>query len=162
MNTAEQVMGELWDLFNKRTWLDGVKMKESLKDYTPSEIHCIDYIGANTDSNVTKMADAFYMTRSAISKLTKKMIEKGLIESYQKPENKKEIYFRLTGKGKAVEEIHKQLHQEYQQRDDAVFKQITKEQYESMLSFIELYSSHLDSEIKKLGFDMRSEGYDRL
>ena len=35
------------------------------------------------------------MTRGAISKITKKLIKKGIIESYQKPDNKKEIYFRL-------------------------------------------------------------------
>jgi hypothetical protein len=34
---------------------------------------------------------AFYVTRGAISRMTKKLIQKGLVESYQKSENKKEI-----------------------------------------------------------------------
>ena len=84
MNKKEQVMAGFWNLFNKKIWLDAVKMKTSLKDYKPSEIHCIEYIGRNVDSNVTKLAETFYMTRSAISKITKKLIEKDLIESYQK------------------------------------------------------------------------------
>ncbi len=45
MNKEEQVIKGFWDLFNKKIWLDGFKMKESLKDYKPSEIHCIEYIG---------------------------------------------------------------------------------------------------------------------
>ena len=66
-------------------------MKQSFDAYKPSEVHYIEYIGKNEDFNVTKLANDFYMTRGAISKLTKK-----LIESYQKPENKKEIYYKFT------------------------------------------------------------------
>ena len=33
------------------------------------------------------------MTSGAISKIAKKLIKKGIIESCQKPDNKKEIYF---------------------------------------------------------------------
>lgn len=97
------------------------------------------------------------MTRGAISKMTKKLIKKCAIEGYQKPDNKKEVYFRLTEQGKAIYKIHEKLHKEFQERDKAIFDEITKEQLESMLSFAEKYSKHLDSEIKKLGVDIKSE-----
>jgi len=162
MNKEEQVMMGFWDLFNKKILLDGLKMKDSLKGYKPSELHCMEYIEKNIDSNVTKLAEFFYMTRSAISKITKKLIEKGLIESYQRPENKKEIYFRLTEHGKAVNKIHEELHKESQERDKAVFEQTTEVQFDSMLSFVELYNQHLEEEIKKLGVDMKSGCCDKL
>lgn len=151
-----------WDIFNKRIWLDGFKMKASLKDYKPSEVHCMEYIEKNADSNVTKLAKAFYITRSAVSKLTKKLIEKGLVESYQKPDNKKEIYFRLTKQGKTINKVHEKLHKEFQERDRVVFEQITEEQYDSMLNFVEKYNRHLDAEIKKLGVDITSGYCDKL
>ncbi|MFH5183604.1 MarR family transcriptional regulator [Paenibacillus sp. TAB 01] len=157
MNKKEQVILGFRDLFNKMVWLNKIKMEDCLKGYKPSEVHCIEYIGRNADSNVTKLAESFYMTRSAISKITKKLIEKGLIESYQKPDNKKEIYFRLTEQGKIIDKIHEELHKEFQERDKAVFDQVTGEQYDSMLSFIEKYSRHLDVEIKKQGIDIQSE-----
>ena len=157
MNKKEQVILGFRDLFNKMVWLNKIKMEDCLKGYKPSEVHCIEYIGRNADSNVTKLAESFYMTRSAISKITKKLIEKGLIESYQKPDNKKEIYFRLTEQGKIIDKIHEELHNEFQERDKAVFDQVTGEQYDSMLSFIEKYSRHLDVEIKKQGIDIQSE-----
>lgn len=94
------------------------------------------------------------MTRGAISKITKKLIKKGIIESYQKPDNKKEIYFRLTEQGKEVYKIHEELHKEFQERDKAVFDQITDEQFDMMLSFVERYSRHLDAEIEKQGIDI--------
>jgi len=154
MNKEDQVIVGYRDLFNKMSSLNNYKMKDSFNGYKASEVHCIEYVGQNVDSNVTKLAEAFYMTRGAISKLTKKLINKGLIESYQKPENKKEIYFTLTEQGKIINKVHEELHKEFQERDKAVFEQITEAQFDAMLSFVDMYSSHLDLEIKKLGLDI--------
>ncbi|WIM39290.1 MarR family transcriptional regulator [Paenibacillus sp. PK4536] len=157
MNKKEQVLTHFRDLFSKLVWLNKLKMESSLTDYKPSEVHCIEYIGNHTDANVTKMAESLYMTRGAISKITKKLIDKQLIESYQKPDNKKEIYFKLTEQGIQIQHMHEQLHQEFEERDQVVFEQVTDEQFENMLRFIEKYSNHLDDEIKKLDHDPKSE-----
>ncbi|MEF9936167.1 MarR family winged helix-turn-helix transcriptional regulator [Carnobacterium sp.] len=157
MNKEEQIKVGFRELYDKMSWLNRRKMEDSLKGYTSSEVHCIEYIEKNKDSNVTKLADSFYMTRGAISKLTKKLIKKELIESYQKSDNKKEIYFRLTEKGRTVYDIHEKLHNEFSERDKVVFEQVTEEQFNSMLHFVELYSQHLDKEIKKVTLNTKSE-----
>lgn len=157
MNKEEQVIIGFRKLFNKMAWLNKFKMEDSLKGYKSSEVHYIEYIGKNVDSNVTKLAESFYMTRGAISKMTKKLIKRGVIESYQKPENKKEIYFRLTEKGQKIYKIHEELHKEFQERDKVVFEQVTEEQFDSMLSFMEKYNRHLDAEIKKLDINIKSK-----
>ena len=151
MNKEDRLLIGFRDIYNKTVCLNKSKMEVRLKGYKPSEVHCIEYIGKNADSNVTKLAESFYITRSAASKITQKLIKKGLIKSYQKPENKKEIYFRLTDQGKAICKIHEELHKEFQERDKIIFDQITEEQFDSMLSFAEKYNRHLDSEIKKSG-----------
>ncbi|MFD1887974.1 MarR family transcriptional regulator [Paenibacillus wenxiniae] len=153
MNKQEQVMLEFRQLFTKMAWLNRIKMEDQLRDHKPSEVHCLEYIGKHPDCNVTRLAEHFYMTRSAISKMTKKLLEKGLIKSYQKPDNKKEIYFQLTEQGKEIEHIHERLHLEFQERDAAVFASITDQQYDRMLTFIDSYSQHLDEHIKKIGRD---------
>ena len=99
MDKEEQVLAGLRKIKKKILWLNKLKMEDSLRGYKLSEIHCIEYIGKNTAPNVTKLAEAFYVTNGAISKMAKKLIKKELIESYQKPDNKKEIYFRLTEHG---------------------------------------------------------------
>lgn len=157
MNKEEQVKMRFRELYNKMAWLNKLKMEDSLKGYKSSEVHYIECIGRNADSNVTKLAESLYMTRGAISKMTKKLIKKGVIESYQKPDNKKEIYFRLTEEGQRIYKLHEKLHKEFQDRDKVVFEQVTEEQFDSMLRFIEKYSSHLDAEIKKLDIDIKSE-----
>ncbi|HDR7617115.1 MarR family transcriptional regulator [Bacillus mycoides] len=156
MNKEEKVIVGFRDLYNKIVWLNKDKMEESLKGYNSSEVHCIEYIEKNVDSNVTKLAESFYMTRGAISRITKKLIKKGLIESYQKSDNKKEIYFRLTEQGKVIYKIHEDLHKEFEERDKVVFDQVTEEEFDSILSFVEKYSRHLDTEIKKQGVHIKS------
>ncbi|EJS58879.1 MarR family transcriptional regulator [Bacillus cereus] len=156
MNKEEQVMNGFRELYNKLVWLNKDKMEEGLKGFKSSEVHCIEYIENNADSNVTQLAEAFYVTRGAISRMTKKLIQKGLIESYQKSENKKEIYFRLTEEGKEIYKIHEDLHKEFQERDKAVFEQVTEEEFDSIISFVEKYSRHLDAEIKKQGVHIKS------
>ncbi|MFY0137330.1 MarR family transcriptional regulator [Bacillus cereus] len=156
MNKEEQVMNAFRELYNKLVWLNKDKMEEGLKGFKSSEVHCIEYIENNADSNVTQLAEAFYVTRGAISRMTKKLIQKGLVESYQKSENKKEIYFRLTEQGKEIYKIHENLHKEFQERDKAVFEQVTEEEFNSIISFVEKYSRHLDAEIKKQGIHIKS------
>jgi DNA-binding MarR family transcriptional regulator len=155
MDRAEQVISGFRDFFNKLVWLNKVKMEKTLSDYKASEVHCIDCIGGRADSNVTILAEALYMTSGAISKITKKLIKKGVIESYRKPDNRKELYFRLTRQGRAVYQLHEALHREFQERDKAVFERITDEQLDDMLRFAEAYSRHLDAEIKKLGAEAK-------
>lgn len=154
MNKEEQVETSFRDLLNKKYLLEKFKMEESLKGYTNSEVHCITYLGRNADSNVTKLAESLFMTRGAVSKITKKLLQKGLIEGYQKPENKKEVYFRLTDQGNEVYKIHEGLHREFQERDKAVFEQIPEKEFDIILSFVEQYNRHLDTEIKKQGVDI--------
>lgn len=150
MDKEELVVSNFRKLINKYAWFNKVKMEESLKGYKSAEVHYIECIGKYLEPNVTKIAEVLYMTRGAISKMTKKLEQKGLIESYQKPENKKEIYFRLTKEGQDIYEIHEKLHKEFRDRDKVVFKGITDEQYDSMLAFIQRYDEHLDFEINKL------------
>ncbi|PGK36839.1 MarR family transcriptional regulator [Bacillus anthracis] len=156
MNKEEQVMNGFRELYNKLVWLNKDKMEEGLKGFKSSEVHCIEYIENNADSNVTQLAEAFYVTRGAISRMTKKLMKKGLIESYQKSENKKEIYFKLTEQGKEIYKIHEDLHKEFQERDKVVFEQVTEEEFDSIISFVEKYSRHLDAEIKKQGIHIKS------
>ncbi|MGH0924283.1 MarR family transcriptional regulator [Bacillus pacificus] len=156
MNKEEQVMNGFRELYNKLVWLNKDKMEEGLKGFKSSEVHCIEYIENNADSNVTQLAEAFYVTRGAISRMTKKLMKKGLIESYQKLENKKEIYFKLTEQGKEIYKIHEDLHKEFQERDKVVFEQVTEEEFDSIISFVEKYSRHLDAEIKKQGIHIKS------
>ncbi|MCC8990098.1 MAG: MarR family transcriptional regulator [Staphylococcus sp.] len=148
MNKEEVIMTGLRNMFNKIAWLNKSEMQEALKDYKSSEVHCIEAINELDNPNVRSLTEQLFMTRGAISKLTKRLQSKKLVESYQNEHNKKEIYFRLTPKGQQVYHTHQQLHAKFDARDQDVFESLTQQEFESIQHFIEKYNQHLDKEIK--------------
>lgn len=142
--------------------LESFFLKEKLRDYKPSEVHCIQYVGDNPNINVTKLADAFHMTTGGVIKLTKKLMERGLLSKHRTLENKKEVYFTLTEKGKEIYNIHCKLNEQFEQRDREVFNSITDEMYESIKSFFSLYVKHLESEMEKVVIDTSFDMINRL
>ncbi|MBF7017790.1 MarR family winged helix-turn-helix transcriptional regulator [Staphylococcus durrellii] len=149
MNKEEKLMSEMRRLYQKIEWLNKPQMQRELAGYTATEVHCVQAIQKIDDPNVQKLSQELYMTRGAISKLMKKLLAKSLIASYQRDDNKKEIYYKLTDKGYKIFATHERLHAQFQERDHKVFENIKDEHYDAMLSFIEQYSEHLEEEILK-------------
>lgn len=148
MDKRLALISEMLELANEITWLNKPKLEQELKGYSLNEIELIEKIAKIPHPNVTKLANASYMTRGAISKQTKKMLSQGLIESYQKPENKKERYFRLTAEGQRLNQLHQKLHQEFLEENEMVFQRMTKEEYDTVFRFIGRFRENLKS--KKL------------
>ncbi|MCI1615160.1 MarR family transcriptional regulator [Heyndrickxia sp. FSL K6-6286] len=143
MDKRQQLMSELMDLCNEIIWLNKPELESALDGYTLSEIELIENISLIPNANVTKLAAASYMTRGAISKLTKKLIAKNIIESYQNAENKKEIYFRLTTNGQKINNVHQELHRTFLERDKEVFNNMTDDDFNTIFRFIGRYRQHL-------------------
>ncbi|CAI9396764.1 MULTISPECIES: MarR family transcriptional regulator [Bacillaceae] len=143
MDKRQQLMSELMDLCNEIIWLNKPELESALNGYTLNEIELIENIALIPNANVTKLAAASYMTRGAISKLTKKLLAKNIIESYQNAENKKEIYFRLTANGQKINNIHQELHGLFLKRDNEVFKNMTDDEFDTIFRFIGRYRYHL-------------------
>jgi Transcriptional regulators len=101
-----------------------------------AEVHCIDWIGRVERANVTKVANDMNMTKGAICKINKKLLSKGLIESYQLPENNKEIYYRLTDCGQKVYEEHKKCHEKAKTEKMALLKNYTADEQAVILRFL--------------------------
>lgn len=82
---------ELMKLFvkymEKQEILSKLTEDEKLHGYNYSEIHTIAAIGDLEDPNVTQIANSMNVTRGAISKITKKLLEQNLIESYRRDGN---------------------------------------------------------------------------
>lgn len=143
MDSRLKLISEMVDLTNEITWRNKPKLEQVLKGYSLNEIELIEKVASIPNPNVTKLANASYMTRGAISKLTKKMITNGLLESYQKPENKKERYFRLTAESQRINQMHQELHEEFLKENEVVFQQMTKEEFDTVFRFIGRFRENL-------------------
>jgi DNA-binding MarR family transcriptional regulator len=85
------------------------RKKQIAQDYGISfplnhaKIYLLYTIHRYPDENISQLALRLGITKGAIAQITKKLLEKGLITSFHTSENKKEVYFYLTGLGeKAV------------------------------------------------------------
>lgn len=137
------------DLYNKLSWLNRLKLADQLKGMNPSEVHLIEAIEKYPELNMTGLAEHFYLTKGAVSKIVRKLVKKEMITGYHKPANKKEIFFKLTAKGRRVFAIHERLDQEFRDRDQVVYDEISDADFQKLLHFVELYNQHLDREIEK-------------
>lgn len=160
MSNGEEILALCWSTLQKRMCLESALIQRQLSGYKPSEIHCIQYVGDHDDVNVTKMAEAFNMTTGGVTKLTKKLVEKGLLRAHKSPENKKNVYFTLTETGKSIYHTHQALHRSFAERDREILASLSDEDYARMQAFLQRYSDHLDAALAKEGVDVRGE--DRL
>jgi DNA-binding MarR family transcriptional regulator len=67
-----------------------------------SEVHTLVAIGKNSGLNLTDISVAMNVSKSAVSKFVKKLLNKGLIQKRNEEKNKKEVVFYLTLKGQTV------------------------------------------------------------
>lgn len=76
-----------------------------------SEVDLLETIQRNPESNVSKLSEICGVTKSAITQMTGKLIEKNLLEKYNQPGNKKEKLFMLTEKGILIQKGHEDYHE---------------------------------------------------
>ncbi|WP_138211109.1 MarR family transcriptional regulator [Hathewaya histolytica] len=145
------IMKSFKEIYEKEEILGKISFKGEYEKYGVSEIHCIDFIGKMEDPNVTKIAQSMNMTRGAISKLCKKLLNNKLIDKYKKPENDKEIYFKLTELGERLYKHHEIKHRQWEERNNKFFKNIDEEEQEVVASFLKKFNNYLDKIIEVEG-----------
>ena len=116
----------LMDLFvkyiEKQEILSKLTEDEKLNGYNYSEIHIIATIRDLAEPNVTRIANYMNVTRGAISKITKKLFEQNLVETYQLGGNKQKIFFCLTELGQFLYDEHEKGHNLWLKRDNDFIK----------------------------------------
>jgi len=103
---------------------------------TLTEIHALDAVGSLDHANVTKVADALGMTRGGASKAVRRLEGRGYVESFREPENRKEIYFRLTDKGRPLYDLHRRCHDRANREKAHLLEAYSEEERQAILRFL--------------------------
>lgn len=149
MNTV--LMNLFVKYMEKQEIISKLTENEKLHGYNYSEIHTIAAIGDLAEPNVTRIADYMNVTRGAISKITKKLLEQKVIEAYRLEGNKQKIFFRLTESGQFVYAEHAKRHNLWLKRDSAFIKQFDSETVEQVERFMKAFNDYLETQIMELG-----------
>lgn len=131
--------------------LSSLDSNVDLPDIDNSGLNCIDCIGRLDYPNVTAISEELFMTRGAISKIVKKLINNGYVIPYQLPDNKQKIFYRLTGSGWELYEMHRLRHKKWEQRELGFFKQFDESRINSIIAFMKEYNGYLQHCIEEYG-----------
>lgn len=145
----QNILVQLQELYEKQDMLSRLTDHVLYSDTGLSELHCLAAITRLSEPNSTQIAAHLKMTRGAVSKIIKKLADKKLIEVFQKPDNKKEKYFRLTKQGDDADQRHTKAHYAWEQRDSQFLQSIPDSEMRIVSSFLTRFNHYLEQIIEE-------------
>lgn len=116
---------------------------------TEVEAHTLGYICDHEETTVTHLAEFTCRTKGTVSKMMKKLEEKGLITRIQKDGNKKWVYFVPTQEGMEVNRIHRAYDRiKTMEMLEELLKKCTMEEIESFYKVTALRVEYLKNKHK--------------
>jgi DNA-binding MarR family transcriptional regulator len=80
---------------------------EILRDSTPMTLRVIDAIGRMEPVNGITISEQYRIPKGTVSKITRRLIDQGLISHERLPNNRKELLFRLMPLGRDLYDLHR-------------------------------------------------------
>lgn len=145
----QEMLRQFTQLYNNQDILSNLINSGLNSRYSNSELHCIEVIGKLEHPNGVKLATLLSMTRGAVTKLAKRLLQDGLIESYTRSDNKKEIYYRLTSTGEVLFKEHEVAHAKWEERDIAFLTSVPIKEQQVVLEFLQKFNNYLQAKIQE-------------
>jgi DNA-binding MarR family transcriptional regulator len=114
-----------------------------------AEVHLLEAIQAQEGANVGELARHLGMTSGAISQVTRKLLDKGLIEAYKKPGNRKEVFSHLTSLGERVCEGHQKHHENMVSVLHEFISRLDKKETQAVFDFLDAVSRGIENVVDK-------------
>ena len=129
-----ELLGLFAKYMEKQEVLSKLTESEELHGYNYSEIHTIAAIGDMEFPNVTGISQAMHMTRGAISKITRRLMQNGMID-----------------KGQQLYEEHEKRHNLWLERDNAFLQKYSKKELDEIQQFMMDFNNYLEDKIAEIG-----------
>lgn len=111
-----------------------------------SEIHTIEVINNHKAVNASELAVILGVTNGAVTQIISRLVQKGLVERYKLRDNKKEVYFQLTGKGLVAYDCHMKFHERMNNKVIGYLDQLNKDE-------VLIISQFFDKIIENMPYD---------
>lgn len=100
-------------------------------------IHVIDCIGSHEPINNTSIAEKMNLSKASITKISAKLLKEGCIKRSQMNDNRKEVYYSLTSKGRQLFEVHASMHDIIERRFIGVMSSFSEAELQAALKFFQ-------------------------
>lgn len=114
-----------------------------VSDWTLTQLHIIAVIKEKGKANNLMLADMLHVSKPAITKAVKKLLEHNLLEKTQQGDNKKEIYYILTKSGEMLAFIHNQLHEQAKNRYLRILNDFNTTELETIIRFLNAITENI-------------------
>lgn len=116
-----------------------------------TSIHVLDCIGNNEPINSTAIADKMKLSKASITKISTKLLQDDCIKRNRMNDNKKEVYFSLTPKGRKLFDLHARMHEEFEQKFLESMNSFTEPELQASLKFIQTMIDYSPKSPRKVG-----------
>lgn len=138
---------KLIEIFQLFTEFNDKNIQDKYNGLNINEVHTIDYIGNSSDPNVTRITQQLKITKGAVTKITKRLIRQGYLDTYQSEDNKKEKYFILTNSGRSIFDQHKNSHNDNIERDAKIFDHFTEKEKIVINRFLDVLKNDFEKKL---------------
>ncbi|STO30957.1 MarR family [Fusobacterium necrogenes] len=127
-------------------------LKNSLnKELNLTDYNFIYYIGSSEKINLTQLSKKIKNSKGYTSKVIKKLLTLNYIKTYQKDENKKEIYIELTKNGElAYNDIYDKIKKVEDSFYKFLYENFTEEELKFLYNFFIKMNRFQNEKISKL------------
>lgn len=101
-----------------------------------TSVHVMDCIGDHEPINHTGIVRKMKLSKGNVTNITSKLLEMDFIRRSQLNNNRKEIYFSLTDKGRQVYHLHQKMHKEKEERFYQFIESYTEAELQTIGKFI--------------------------
>lgn len=114
------------------------QLRQIIPKMSVISFHILDTLNKQSELTGIKIAQQLGVTRGGITRAARKMQDADLIYTTRHPDNKKNIYYRLTPKGQQLADLHSKMHAElYLQLQNKISDEFSNEELDSIIRFLE-------------------------
>ncbi|OAB42484.1 MarR family transcriptional regulator [Paenibacillus glacialis] len=122
-----------------------------VKDMTVKMLHVLNAIGELEPVNGITISKQFGFSKGNVSKITRRLADKKIIDFEYLPDNRKEILFRTTQLGKEINVLHQTLHDQIDIGINHFLQRYNKDELRFLVNILQetLHTSWIHSETNK-------------
>ncbi|MGA3601387.1 MarR family transcriptional regulator [Lysinibacillus agricola] len=122
-------------------------------DWTLTQLHIVAMIKERGSANNSELSSELNVSKPAITKAVRKLLQYNMIAKTQLERNKKEIHYVLTESGKRLALVHEQLHQKARNKYLSLLKKFSDTELDAITKFLNVVTGSLKDNEEQRGCD---------
>lgn len=116
-----------------------------ISDWTLTQLHIVATIKEKGKANNTMLSESINVSKPAITKAVRKLLEHNVLVKTQQEDNKKEVFYLLTKSGEMLALIHDQLDEQAKKRYLRIFDEFNTTELETIIRFLNAVTENIKS-----------------